>query len=123
MVAAAVGGMPSTIHAIARGRDPLESTRATGSIVTRTTDDRIQLSVAVPVHLAASLFWAAVLVAILPSRRRLIAGGLSGLAIGLFDLRVVGRAFPSVHHLGLGPQLADHFVFGLVVAALSKSDD
>ena len=51
--AAALSGAPSTLHALATGRDPLEATKAAGSILL--PDERRTLplvAAALPVHLA-----------------------------------------------------------------------
>lgn len=98
----------------------MESTRAIGSMVTSSQNSSRLLAAAVPVHIAVSLWWAIVLARLLPSRRRLAAGGLSGVAIAVLDLRLVGAAFPRIRRLPFGPQVADHVVFGVVVAALTK---
>ncbi len=61
-VAAIVSGLPSTVHALATGGDPLEATRAAGSIVLGedAADDELLLA-AIPVHVAISLAWGVVL--------------------------------------------------------------
>jgi len=46
------------------------------------------------------------------------AGALAGLAIAVIDLGVVGRRFPRVRVLPLGPQLADHAAYGAIAARL-----
>ena len=119
-VAAIVSGIPSTIYELSRGNDPLESTRAIGSMVTNSEDESTLLLAAVPVHMAVSLWWAIVITRVLPARKRLVLSGLLGAAIALFDLRVVGHRFPRIRALPLGPQIADHVMFGIVVAALTQ---
>ena len=119
----ASAGAPSTIYAIARGQDPLESTRAIGSVVINSEENTALLAAAVPVHIAISLWWAIVLARLLPLRRRLLAGGLIGAAIAVLDLRVIGRAFPRILRLPLGLQIADHDPEGDVVAALRQPRD
>ena len=76
VVAAVVGGTPSTLWALAAGDDPLEATLAAGSILLpHETRRRWLLVAAVPVHVALSLGWAAVLTRALPrGRRRELAG-------------------------------------------------
>lgn len=114
--AAALSGIPSTAHALATGRDPLEATLAAGSILLpRQTRRGILLAAAVPVHLAASLGWVVVLdrAGIRGMRR----GAVAGLAIAALDLGVASRRFPRIRALPLGPQLADHAVFGAIVGA------
>jgi hypothetical protein len=119
-VAALLGGVPSTVDALVRGDDPLESTRAIGTIVTSSNKDSTLLLAAVPVHLGISMFWAAVIARLLPARRRLLLGALTGAGIAVFDLRVLGRSFPRIRALPLAPQIADHIAFAMIVAALTN---
>jgi hypothetical protein len=119
--AAVVSGAPSTAYALATGRDPLEATLAAGSLLLPGESRRSRLLVAaVPVHLAISLAWALVLMRLLPRRPSLGAGAAAGLAIAAVDLGVVGRRFPRIHALPLGPQLADHLAYGVTVAAVLR---
>jgi hypothetical protein len=120
-VAAVLSGIPSTVHALATGRDPLEATLAAGSVVLpeETRPERL-LAAAVPVHLALSLGWGVVLARVLPRRPSTAQGALAGLAIAALDLGVVGRRFPRVRALPLGGQLADHAAYGAVVAAVLR---
>jgi hypothetical protein len=121
VVAALVSGLPSTGHAAATGRDPLEATRAAGSLLVG--DDApapVQVAAAVPAHLALSWFWATALERALPKRDRVLWGAAAGLAIAALDLGVIGRRAPAIRRLPLAPQLADHALFGAVVGALSR---
>ena len=53
-VAALPSGLPSTLHALLTGRDPLEATTAAGSILlSREERTPVLVAAAVPVHLAA----------------------------------------------------------------------
>ena len=74
------------------------------------------VAAAVPVHVAVSLGWSVVLAHVLPRRPTLVQGVVAGLAIAAFDLGTVGRTFPRIRSLPLGPQLADHALYGAVVA-------
>jgi hypothetical protein len=118
-IAAVLSGLPSTVHAVATGRDPLEATLAAGSLLLpgETRRGRLFLA-AVPVHVAVSLGWGIVLARVLPRRPGPLAGIASGLAIAALDLGVIGRRFPRVRALPLAPQLADHVVYGATVAAV-----
>ena len=108
-----VGGIPSTVWALARGADPLEPTLAAGSILLPGEQRRARLfGAAVPVHLVLSLGWAAVLAR---ARVRTRTGALAGLAIAAVDLGVAGRAFPRVRALPPAPQIADHVAYGATV--------
>jgi hypothetical protein len=115
--AAALSGIPSTLHALATGRDPLEAVLAAGAVVLPCETSRAKLAAAaVPVHLALSLGWTLALDR--AGVRTARAGALAGLAIAALDLSVAGRAFPRVRALPLGPQLADHAAFGAIAARL-----
>jgi hypothetical protein len=111
--AALLSGAPSTLHALATGRDPLAATVAAGSILLpgETLRPRL-LAAAVPVHLALSLGWALALdrVGVRGARR----GALAGLAIGVVDLSIAARVLPRIRALPLVPQLADHVAYGAV---------
>lgn len=116
LTAAAVSALPSTIFAVATRADPLEATLAAGSIVLPTETRRHRLvAAAVPVHLALSLGWAAVLARVLPRRGTVGAGALAGIVIAALDLGVVGRRFPRIRALPSVPQVADHVTFGATV--------
>src|SRR3954452_16527719 len=95
-IAAVVSGLPSTAHALATGSDPLAATRAAGSLlVGEGAPASVQLAAAVPVPLALSWFWAAVLDGGLPPRNRVVWGAAGGLAIAAFDLGVEGGKAPD----------------------------
>lgn len=120
-VAAVVSGVPSTIHALATGRDPLEATLAAGSILLPRERGRGQLFLAaVPVHVALSLGWGLVLARLLPRRPRLVDGAAAGLAIYLLDMRLAARPFPRVRALPQLPQALDHALYGTTVAAVLR---
>jgi hypothetical protein len=111
--AALLSGTPSTLHALATGRDPLEATVAAGSILLPGETRRTRLlAAAVPVHLALSLGWALALdrAGVRGARR----GALTGLAIGVVDLSLAARVLPRIRALPLLPQLADHVVYAAV---------
>jgi drug/metabolite transporter superfamily protein YnfA len=118
-VAAVASGAPSTLWALAAGRDPLEATLAAGSMLVPEENRRGRLvAAAVPVHLALSLSWAVVLAGCLPRRTSVAAGAVAGLAIAALDLGLVARRLPRVRALPLLPQLADHAMYGATVAAV-----
>jgi hypothetical protein len=77
------------------------------------------LAAAVPVHLALSLGWAAVLAPLLP-RGAEVPGAIAGaLAIAALDLRVIApRRYPAVRALPQGRQWADHVAYGAAVGAM-----
>jgi hypothetical protein len=115
--AAALSGAPSTLHALAAGRDPLEAVTAAGSIVLPHETRRAALvAAAVPVHLALSLGWT---IALDRAGVHTVRGGaLAGLAIAALDLGLLGGRYPRVRALPLVPQLADHAAFGAIAAKL-----
>ncbi len=117
LVAALLSGAPSTVHALATGRDPLEAALAAGSILLPQERRRgALLAAAVPVHLCLSLGWAVVLdrAGVRGARR----GAVAGLAIAALDLGLLGRAFPRIRALPIAPQVADHTTYGAIVGAL-----
>ncbi len=119
LVAAVLSGAPSTLHALLTRRDPLAATRAAGAVLLpRETRPGPLLAAAVPVHLALSLGWAAVLAGVLPRRRTATWGALAGLAIAVVDLNVPGARTARVRELETWPQVADHVAFGVTVGAV-----
>lgn len=111
--AALLSGAPSTLHALATGRDPLEATVAAGSILLPGEKRRARLlAAAFPLHLALSLGWALALDR--AGARGAGRGALAGLAIGVVDLSLAARVLPRVRALPLLPQFADHVAFGAV---------
>jgi hypothetical protein len=120
VVAALASGLPSTLYAVATGRDPLEATKAAGTLLLPATAPPAALvAAAAPAHLALSWFWASVLERSLPRTSRTAWGVAGGLAIAALDLGVVGRRYPAVRALPLVPQLADHALFGAIVGGLT----
>jgi hypothetical protein len=115
--AAALSGLPSTVHALARGRDPLEAACAAGSILLPYETGRARLlAAAVPVHLGLSLFWTIVLDR--TGIRGAGRGAVAGLAVAALDLGLLGRRFPRIGALPPAAQLADHAAFGAIAAHL-----
>jgi hypothetical protein len=109
-----LSGIPSTAYAIWAGRDVWEAMRAAGAMLIPADSSALNLLwAAALVHCSVSFFWAAVLVLTLPRRRVVLSSVLAGAAIGLFDLKVMGRFFPEVQALHFGSQMADHVMWGL----------
>jgi hypothetical protein len=116
VVAGVVSGAPSTLHALATRRDPLEATKAAGTLLLPREDRTLPLLGAAAVaHAALSVGWAHVLAATLPRRHTTAWGAAAGLAIAAIDLGLIGRRFPRIRALPLAPQLADHVVYGASV--------
>jgi hypothetical protein len=119
LVAAATSGGPSTVVSLARGDDVLEGARAAGALLLpHETRTRVLVAAAVPVHLALSLGWAAVLARVLPRGREVPAGVLGGLAIAALDLGVIGARLSPIRALPQPRQWADHVAYGLTVGVV-----
>jgi hypothetical protein len=115
LVAGSVSGLPSTLDAMRRQEPLLDSTRAAGTLI-----GRRGVAAGAAAHAVISTGWSGVLLRVLPRRHSVVAGAGAGLAIGLVDLGVVGRRFPAIRALRLGPQLADHVLFGAAVGAMAR---
>jgi hypothetical protein len=119
LVSAALSGAPSTLITLVRGEDVLMGARAAGTLLLpRERRTLPLLAAAVPVHLALSLGWAAVLDRTLPRGGEPLTGMLGGLAIAALDLGVIGRRLPAIRALPQGRQWADHVAYGLAVGAV-----
>lgn len=119
LVAAVLSGAPSTVHAVVTRRDPLGATRAAGALLLpRETRTGRLLAAAVPAHVAISLGWGVVLAAVLPRRCTVAWGALAGAGIAMVDLNVPGERTAAVRKLQVGPQVADHLAYGIVVGAV-----
>lgn len=112
-VAAVVSGAPSTAAALLTRRDPLEATRAAGTVMGSPT-----VGAGASVHAAVSLGWGVVLAAVLPRHHPALWGTGAGAAIAALDLGVVGRRLPHIRALPVLPQVADHLAYGAVVGAV-----
>src|SRR3954464_6634717 len=118
---ALLSGVPSTTVTVLRGESLLDGATAAGSILLPAERRTLPLvAAAVPVHLALSFGWAAVLSALLPRRATVPAAVAGALAIAAVDLELVGRAFPRVGALPQGRQWADHVAYGLAVGAVVR---
>jgi hypothetical protein len=119
---AVLSGMPSTTWTLVRGESVLDAATAAGSIVLpRERRPLPLLAAAVPVHLALSLGWAAVLARALPRGREPLWGAVAGLVIAALDLGVIGRRIPAIRALPQGRQWADHVAFGLTVGLVLRT--
>lgn len=117
--AAALSGIPSTAHALATGRDPLEAVYAAGTILLPRETRRLRLAgAAVPVHLALALGWTVLLDR--AGARSAGRGAVAGLAIAALDLGLAGRRYPRIRALPVLPQLADHAAFGAIAGSLLR---
>src|SRR4051795_8531834 len=118
---ALLSGIPSTTVTLWRRESLLDGATAAGSILMPGERRTLPLvAAAVPVHLALSFGWAAVMSALLPRRATVPAAVAGGLAIAALDLELVGRAFPRIRALPQGRQWADHVAYGLAVGAVVR---
>jgi hypothetical protein len=113
LLAGTLSGLPSTVHALARGRSPLAATRAAGVLLGRPGVVRGAVA-----HAALSAAWASVLVVVLPRRREPVWGALAGLVIAALDLGLAERRWPEIAALPTAPQVADHVAFGALAGAV-----
>jgi hypothetical protein len=122
LAGAVCSALPSTAWSLFRGEDVLEGGRAAGAILLpRERRTLVLLAAGALVHGVISLFWAAVLAAVLP-RRAEPAWGLAGaLTIAALDLAVIGRRIPAIRALPQGRQWADHAAYGLTVGLVLRA--
>jgi hypothetical protein len=127
VVAGILSGIPSTVHAVLTGDDPLAAARAAGNLLLPADADPKALLVAAALaHGVLSVGWGTVLVvALRRTRAPVAAGAVAGLAIAAFDLGLVARGpgarrWPLIRELAVGPQLADHVAFGALVGAVLR---
>ena len=106
---------------LARRERVVEGAAAAGSILLPHETRTLPLvAAAVPVHLALSFGWAALLSAALPRRSTVGAGVVAGLGIAALDLGVIGRRLPRIRALPQGRQWADHAAYGLAVGVVVR---
>jgi hypothetical protein len=118
---AMLSGVPSTAVTLLRGESLLDGATAAGSILLPAERRTAPLvAAAVPVHLALSIGWAALLSALLPHRATVPAAVAGALAIAALDLEVIARAFPRIRALPQGRQWADHVAYGLAVGVVVR---
>jgi len=126
VAAGVLSGAPSTLHAVLTGRDPLAAARAAGNLLLPAGASPGALLVAGGLaHTVLSLGWGTV-VAVAVRRTSLppvVAGLAVGAAIAAVDLGVLahgplGRRWPLIRALPVGPQVADHLAFGAVAGAV-----
>jgi hypothetical protein len=111
-VAGTVSGAPSTVLALATGRSPLEAARAAGALLGK--ESILRGGVA---HVAITLWWVAVLAAVLPRGREVPGGVAAAVGIHGLDMGVIGRRIGPIADLPQLPQLLDHLAFGAATGA------
>jgi hypothetical protein len=120
-----LSGVPSTVHALLTGRDPLAAARAAGNLLLPADAGPGALLLAGGIaHMALSLGWGTVLaMAVRRTSLSPVAVGLAGgAAIAAVDLGLlahgpIGRRWPLIRALPVGPQVADHLAFGAIAGA------
>lgn len=125
-VAGLLSGLPSTVHALATGRDPLAAARAAGNLVLPADFRPAALLAAGGLaHVVLSLGWGTVLAVAVrrTSLRPIRLGVVAGAAIAAVDLGLLarsraGRRWTLIHDLPLAPQVADHLAFGAIAGAV-----
>jgi hypothetical protein len=122
LLAAAVSGLPSTLHASIKQRSlrsaaayVYDATRAAGTLV---PPGRPGFGRGVFAHLTISMLYGETLARTLPRDHRPEWGAAAGFAIGVINVGVIGRWFPAIRGLPLVPQLADNVMFGTVFAVV-----
>ena len=117
LAATLFSGIPSTLHALLTGGDPLEATRAAGAMLAPATASTTTLVLAAAlVHPAISLFWTAVFALLLPRRHLVACAVLGAAAVAPLDLLLIAPLFfPSVAALPFWPQFADHLMWGALL--------
>jgi hypothetical protein len=119
---ATLSAVPSTAWTIATGGSLIDGALAAGSIaLPREERAAPLLAASVPVHVAISLGWAAVLAVALPRRATVAAAVAASLGIAALDLEVIGRRFPRIRALPQGRQWADHVAYGVAVGVIVKT--
>ncbi len=123
IAAAAFSGAPSTFHALLLRQSlrstadyVLEATRAAGTLLPPGRPGVVRGAV---VHIGISFACGELLARTLPRRHSAAWGAAAGLAVGVVNLGVIGRRFPAINALPLGPQLADHVAFGTLFALVA----
>lgn len=120
LVAATLSGVPSTVHALYKGRTlrsgavyVYDATSAVGTLVPPGRPGFVRGAV---VHLAISMLCGEALARTLPREHCVEWGAAAGLMIGVVNVGVIGRRFPAIRSLPLVPQLADNMTFGALFA-------
>jgi len=120
LLASVLSGAPSTLHSLfttrsvkSAARGTLDATRAVGTLLPPGRPALVKGAVA---HLGISFAMAELLARTLPEKHPIVWGAAAGLTMGLLNVAVIGRSFPSIRALPIGPQLTDNVAFGVVFA-------
>ena len=116
-VASVVSGAPSTVHALATGRNVFGSARAAGTLLPGRRN-RPSLVAGVVVHFGISALWGLVLGCVLPRRNTAAWGAFAGLAIAAVSLPTIGRRRGAIAALPQVPQWIDNVAFGAAMGSV-----
>jgi hypothetical protein len=129
-VAGVLSGLPSTVHALVTGADPLAAARAAGNLLLPArASSRSLLAAGAGAHAVISIGWGTVLAVAVrrtPLRRSpTVAGLIAGAVIAALDLGLLahgpaGRRWPLIRALPVAPQVADHLAFGAIAGAVLR---
>jgi RimJ/RimL family protein N-acetyltransferase len=122
LAASVLGGTPSLLNALAHGggrgawRYGLDATRAIGSLA---PPGRRSIVAGAGAHAAISLVAGQAFGRFLPRRHSILWAAGGGAVMGLVGVGIIGRRFPAIRELALGPQIADNIAFGVIFAVVA----
>lgn len=121
-IAGVVSGIPSTVYLLLTEGDLFASLNALVAMVTSSELPVLsRICVAAAVHLAVSVFWASVLVLLMPRRAPMIGALIASAVIAFVDLKLIAPSFfAEAAALAFIPQLADHLAWGATVGAVLR---
>lgn len=70
-------------------------------------------------HFAISAVVGAAFGRLLPARRSLLWAAAGGAVVGIVGAGIIGRRYPGIRDLPLGPQVADNIAFGVIFALVA----
>jgi hypothetical protein len=115
VAAGVLSGGPSTLIALAKRENLLDSTRAAGTLLGRRSVVRGLLA-----HVGLTVGWTAVLAIVLPRRRPIAEGVAAGAVIAVVSMGL-GRRYPDLRRLDAVPQVLDNLAFGVVASVFLSS--
>jgi hypothetical protein len=120
------GGAPSVAVALAQGgvsgawRYGVDAIGAVGSLV---PPGRRSITAGIGAHSAISVAAGQVFGRFLPRRHSVLWGAGAGVAMGLVGVGIIGRRYPAIRALSLGPQVADNVAFGIIFAVVADRQE
>jgi hypothetical protein len=119
--ASLLGGTPSLTNALAQGgiggawRYGLDAIRAIGCLI---PPGRRSILAGSGAHFAISIAAGQVFGRFLPRRNSVLWAAGGGAVMGLIGVGVIGRRYPAIRALSIGPQIADNVAFGIIFAVV-----